>query len=783
RHAAILTSRPQTGLSFLASEPEDLEDLYSRYKKLQQELEFLEVQEEYIKDEQKNLKKEFLHAQEEVKRIQSIPLVIGQFLEAVDQNTAIVGSTTASKEMHLPSNSHLVQLLCAHPEHDRQRAAETQRLSGFAQAQQCPVDVLPPEADSSIMMLTSDQKPDVMYADIGGMDIQKQEVREAVELPLTHFELYKQIGIDPPRGVLMYGPPGCGKTMLAKAVAHHTTADRKCRESYLSCLIKWTALTRMSMSSIGNGPKVIMATNRADTLDPALLRPGRLDRKIEFPLPDRRQKRLIFSTITSKMNLSEEVDLEDCILLCPMEHVLKDNEASLFAVVLQQLMAYVARPDKISGADINSICQEAGMLAVRENRYIVLAKDFEKAYKTVIKKDEQEHDPIFRNKQHVMHLVFMECDMSKWRYLFMFLGIQLVVMALLSREGYQKRVTYFIRIFRKPDGPGFSSRNHTAAGITGGDVYANLSHLSKAHSHGDDMPFCPKTSPFVGGPIHVSFPSGLTLAEVQRKNPLVVRGGRYRPPDCEARHRTAIVIPHRHREHHLRFLLYYLHPFLQRQQLNYGIYVIHQAGNYTFNRAKLMNVGFREAMREEDWDCLFFHDVDLIPEDDRNTYMCDSNPKHAAIAMDKFGYKLPYKMYFGGVSALTPLHYLKMNGFPNNYWGWGGEDDDIGVRDVYHSAVTEGWPLQDDKHKLDKGNDVNPKRFNMLAKTRQTWKLDGMNTAEYEIISREYLPLYTNITVNIGTEAGLHPPTRHLLLLNLSKLQANLQPKHQLRSR
>lgn len=68
------------------------------------------------------------------------------------------------------------------------------------------------------------------YSDIGGMDIQKQEVREAVELPLTHFDLYKQIGIDPPRGVLMYGPPGCGKTMLAKAVAHHTTG--KCRPPY-----------------------------------------------------------------------------------------------------------------------------------------------------------------------------------------------------------------------------------------------------------------------------------------------------------------------------------------------------------------------------------------------------------------------------------------------------------------------------------------------------------------------------------------------------------------------
>jgi ATPase family associated with various cellular activities (AAA) len=73
------------------------------------------------------------------------------------------------------------------------------------------------------LTLFLDEKPDVAYSDIGGMDIQKQEVREAVELPLTHFELYKQIGIDPPRGVLMYGPPGCGKTMLAKAVAHHTT--------------------------------------------------------------------------------------------------------------------------------------------------------------------------------------------------------------------------------------------------------------------------------------------------------------------------------------------------------------------------------------------------------------------------------------------------------------------------------------------------------------------------------------------------------------------------------
>uniref|UniRef100_A0A8C3BI06 Proteasome 26S subunit, ATPase 4 n=13 Tax=Euteleostomi TaxID=117571 RepID=A0A8C3BI06_CAIMO len=209
---ALAVPRPPAGLNFLVPEPEDLEDLYSRYKKLQQELEFLEVQEEYIKDEQKNLKKEFLHAQEEVKRIQSIPLVIGQFLEAVDQNTAIVGSTTGS--------NYYVRILSTI---DRELLKPNASVA-LHKHSNALVDVLPPEADSSIMMLTSDQKPDVMYADIGGMDIQKQEVREAVELPLTHFELYKQIGIDPPRGVLMYGPPGCGKTMLAKAVAHHTTA-------------------------------------------------------------------------------------------------------------------------------------------------------------------------------------------------------------------------------------------------------------------------------------------------------------------------------------------------------------------------------------------------------------------------------------------------------------------------------------------------------------------------------------------------------------------------------
>jgi 26S proteasome regulatory subunit T3 len=378
----------------------DEEELYVKLKKLQQQLEFLEVQEAYIKEEQKNLKREYIHAQEEVKRIQSVPLVIGQFLEVIDHNYGIIGSTTGS--------NYYVRILSTI---DRELLKPSASVA-LHKHSNALVNVLPPEADSSITMLQADERPDVSYNDIGGMDIQKQEVREAVELPLTHFELYKQIGIDPPRGVLMYGPPGCGKTMLAKAVAHHTTAAfirvvgsefvqkylgegprmvrdvfRLAKENAPSIIfideidaiatkrfdaqtgadrevqrILLELLNQMDGFDQNVNVKVIMATNRADTLDPALLRPGRLDRKIEFPLPDRRQKRLVFSTITTKMNLSDDVDLED----------------------------YVSRPDKVSGADINSICQEAGMQAVRENRYIVLAKDFEKGYKITVKKDEQE---------------------------------------------------------------------------------------------------------------------------------------------------------------------------------------------------------------------------------------------------------------------------------------------------------------------------------------------------------------------------------------------------------
>jgi 26S proteasome regulatory subunit T3 len=377
----------------------EADDLYKKFKVLQKQLEFLDIQEEYIKDEMKNLKREQIRAKEEITRIQSVPLVIGQFSEMVDENNGIVVSTAGS--------SYYVRILSTL---DREELKPNASVALHRHSHSV-VDILPPESDSTIQLMVT--KPDVSYADIGGCDIQKQEVREAVELPLTQFELYKQIGIDPPRGVLLYGPPGTGKTMMAKAVANATTASfisvvgsefvqkylgegprmvrdvfRLARENAPAIIfideidaiatkrfdaqtgadrevqrILLELLNQMDGFDQAVNVKVIMATNRADTLDPALLRPGRLDRKIEFPNPDRRQKRMVLQACTAQMNLAEEVDLED----------------------------YVNRPDQVSAADLSAVCQEAGLQAVRENRYVIMSKDFDKAYRKHNNKNEKEY--------------------------------------------------------------------------------------------------------------------------------------------------------------------------------------------------------------------------------------------------------------------------------------------------------------------------------------------------------------------------------------------------------
>lgn len=153
------------------------------------------------------------------------------------------------------------------------------------------------------------------------------------------------------------------------------------------------------------------------------------------------------------------------------------------------------------------------------------------------------------------------------------------------------------------------------------------------------LPPCPENPPGLVGRLLIEFSSQMTMERVQKENPNVTEGGRYTPPDCRPRWKVAIIIPFRHRENHLKYWLHYLHPILRRQRIDYGIYIINQLGEDTFNRAKLLNVGYTEALKDAEYDCFIFSDVDLIPMDDRNLYHCYDQPRHFAIAMDKFGFR------------------------------------------------------------------------------------------------------------------------------------------------
>ncbi|XP_048053253.1 beta-1,4-galactosyltransferase 1 [Megalobrama amblycephala] len=266
---------------------------------------------------------------------------------------------------------------------------------------------------------------------------------------------------------------------------------------------------------------------------------------------------------------------------------------------------------------------------------------------------------------------------------------------------------------------------------------------------------CPETSPLLVGPLRVEFSEPVNLDMLHKENQQLMMGGRYKPSDCVALQKVALIIPFRNRDEHLKYWLHYLHPILQRQQLDYGIYVIEQDGVDTFNRAKLLNVGYVEALKEYDYDCFIFSDVDIIPMDDRNTYKCSSQPRHLSVSMDKFGFRLPYKQYFGGVSAMSKEQFQKINGFPNNYWGWGGEDDDIFNR-LSFRGMKISRPNGDIgncrmiRHSRDKKNEPNPQRFNRITHTRQTMNTDGINSLEYKVINIEKNKLYTKITVDIG---------------------------------
>ena len=282
-----------------------------------------------------------------------------------------------------------------------------------------------------------------------------------------------------------------------------------------------------------------------------------------------------------------------------------------------------------------------------------------------------------------------------------------------------------------------------------------LGCLLAARQASAHLPPCPETSPLLLGPLDVQLSSEAPgLQQTLQENPNVELGGRYRPGDCVPSQKVAVIVPFRNREEHLKHFLHHLHPILQRQQLDYVVYVVHQHGDEKFNRAKLLNVGYSEAVKDGR-DCFVFSDVDLIPMDDRNTYHCFSQPRHLASALEKFNFRLPYPAYFGGATSLSKDQFSGINGFPNNYWGWGGEDDDIYERIVY-SGMSVSRPdrevarIRNIPHERDKHNEPNPERFDLLARTRWTMKTDGINSLSYKVVRATREPLYTHITVDIG---------------------------------
>merc|ERR1711865_813566 len=338
-------------------------------------------------------------AQEERAKVDDIrgsPMGVATLEEMIDDNHAII-SSSVGPEYYVNITSFV----------DKEQLEPGSSLLTHNKVNSI-VGILADEVDPMGSVMKVDKAPTESYADIGGLETQIQEIKEAVELPLTHPELYEDIGIRPPKGVILYGEPGTGKTLLAKAVANSTSATflrvvgseliqkylgdgpklvrelfRVAEENAPSIVfideidavgtkrydsqsggekeIQRTMLELLNQLDGFDGRgdvKVLLATNRIDALDPALLRPGRIDRKIEFTLPDAKTKRSIFKICTGKMTLAEDVNLEE----------------------------FVMRKDDIAGADIKAMCTEAGLLALRERRMKVTHQDFKSAFDKVLYK-------------------------------------------------------------------------------------------------------------------------------------------------------------------------------------------------------------------------------------------------------------------------------------------------------------------------------------------------------------------------------------------------------------
>ncbi|MHA1581856.1 MAG: proteasome-activating nucleotidase [Candidatus Baldrarchaeia archaeon] len=383
---------------------EDISYLLSYTKHLERRLRTLETEKQLLDAERVRLERELNALRMEIERLKYPPLIVATVTEILSDGRVIVKSSTGPNFV-----VHVSPMVPREKIYPGVRVALNQRTFAV-------VEILPLAYDPFVRGMEVEESPPVTYDDIGGLHEQIREVRECVELPLTHPELFEQVGIDPPKGVLFCGLPGTGKTLVARAVAHETKATfirvigaelvqkyigegaRLVREIFHLARKKAPSIvfideidaigskrydvttsgdrevqrTLMQLLSTLDGfdtrgdVRILAATNRPDMLDPALLRPGRFDRIIKFPLPNKQGRFEIFQIHTRRMNLADDVDLRE---------LAKITEGA-------------------SGADIKAICTEAGVFAIRERRVKVTFSDFLKAIDKVLKRKNEKRSGV-----------------------------------------------------------------------------------------------------------------------------------------------------------------------------------------------------------------------------------------------------------------------------------------------------------------------------------------------------------------------------------------------------
>jgi proteasome regulatory subunit len=369
-----------------------------RNTQLAEAIKRVESERHYMEAEILRLQREVKRLKTELDRLRYPPLIVGSVRDVLTDGRVIVKSSTGPDFVVNSAES---------VEHSKISVGSRVALNKQTLA---VMGVLPASLDPLVTASEIVDKPTITYTDIGGLGDQIREIREAVEYPLLRSELYKKVGVDPPKGVLLIGSPGTGKTMIAKAVAHHTNATfvrlvgselvqkyigegaRLVRELFQLAREKAPTIIfidevdsigakRLEVATSGDrevqrtlmqllaemdgfeplsNVKIIAATNRPDILDDALLRPGRFDRIIEIPVPTYTGRAEIFRIHSRGMAIRDTIDFE----------------------------ALAGRCDGATGADIRAICTEAGMWAIREERDSVTLTDFERAIEKVIGEEE-----------------------------------------------------------------------------------------------------------------------------------------------------------------------------------------------------------------------------------------------------------------------------------------------------------------------------------------------------------------------------------------------------------